>query len=305
MRFRPAHAALILVALALAIAGFAALLTVATGASDDHSSPVVSWAEPDNPGLNIADYDNPGLNIEGYDIADYDLRYRIGGSSDEVTVAVRRTDTGAAGAVEDDGTGQAAILTHVAPGGGYNDPIGGTARVSAQAAEVEIWSAELTVGKHSSSNIYGYSRQNSYGSLSSTSFNPGGQAYTFTYLFVSETTLSLGFSPDMPFKSALTLIVDGESFPAIAGDSPSFGLLTWFDPGLTWAVGDAVTVSLKATPPGAPTSFSSAADPGIVTLSWANPSDTTITKYRNCSELVRRIGQKWLEKHIAPVFRLC
>ena len=147
-RFRPRRAALILGALALAITGFAALVaapdraTVAAAASDGHSSPVVSWTEPDHPGANIADYD-----------ADYGLRHWIGGGSgeftdaeyagdqtsatgtgldtnttyeaelasrptDEVTISVRNPDTVAASAVEDDGAGQAAILTHVASGGG-------------------------------------------------------------------------------------------------------------------------------------------------------------------------------------------
>ena len=84
----------------------------------------------------------------------------------------------------------------------------------------------------------------------------------------------------MPFKSALTLIVDGESFPASDGDSPSSGLLTWSDPGLTWAVGDTVSVSLKATIPGAPTNFSGTAGNGEATLDWTNPGDATITKYQ-------------------------
>ena len=80
-RFRPRRAALILGALALAITGFAALLTVTAAASAGPSSPVVSWAEPDHPGPNIADFD-----AEGYD-ADYDLRYRIGDSRDEFAYA--------------------------------------------------------------------------------------------------------------------------------------------------------------------------------------------------------------------------
>ena len=32
---------------------------------------------------------------------------------------------------------------------------------------------------------------------------------------------------------------------------------------------------------------------------------STWSEIGNCSELVRRIGQKWLEKHSAPIFRLC
>ena len=225
----------------------------------------MSWTEPDHPGPDIADYD-----------ADYDLRYRIGGNSDEFTDAEYAGDQTSVTV-----TGLDAILTHVAPGSGYNDPIGGTARVAAQAEEVELWSAELTVGKSPSTNIYGYSAGNNYGSLSPTSFNQGGQAYTFTYIYISRGALNLGYSPVIPFTSLLTLIVDGESFPASAGTlTTSGGPLTWFDSGLTWATGDTVAVSLKATIPGAPTGFSATAGSGMVDLTWANPNDATITKYQ-------------------------
>ena len=152
--------------------------------------------------------------------------------------------------------------------------------VAAQATEIELWSATLTVGKRSGQNEFGYNFQYNYGSLSPTSFSHGGKRYTFPgFSYGTDGDLTLYFFPDMPFKSVLMLIVDGESFPASAGNSFS-GSLFWSNHGLTWAVGDTVSVSLKATLPGAPTNFSATAGPVKAVLAWANPSDTTITKYQ-------------------------
>ena len=152
--------------------------------------------------------------------------------------------------------------------------------VAAQATEINLWSATLTVGKRSEKNEFGYNLQYNYGSLSPTHFTHGGQRYTFpNFSYQTGGSLTLGFFPDMPFKSLLTLIVDGEEFSA--SDSTSWsGTLFWSNHGLTWAVGDTVSVSLKATLPGAPTNFSATAGPVKAVLAWANPSDTTITKYQ-------------------------
>ena len=152
--------------------------------------------------------------------------------------------------------------------------------VAAQAAEIELWSATLTVGKRSEQNEFGYNLQYSYGSLSPTHFTHGERRYTFpNFSYRTDGHLTLGFFPDMPFKSVLTLIVDGEEFSASDGTSWS-GSLFWSNHGLTWAVGDTVSVSLKATPPNAPASFTATAGPVKAELAWANPSDTTITKYQ-------------------------
>ena len=48
----------------------------------------------------------------------------------------------------------------------------------AQAAEIELWSSTLTVGKRSDRNDYGYNLQYTYGSLSPTHFRHGGKRYT-------------------------------------------------------------------------------------------------------------------------------
>ena len=44
---------------------------------------------------------------------------------------------------------------------GYNNPTGGTARVAAQATEIDLWSATLTVGKHSDNEWYGFGTDSS------------------------------------------------------------------------------------------------------------------------------------------------
>ena len=153
-------------------------------------------------------------------------------------------------------------------------------RTATPAAQNDLWSATLTAGKHDSHNRFGYNSEHGYGSLSSTSFTHGGETYTVTELeYHSGSSLSLLLTPDIPFKSALTLIVDGEEFPASDAFSlPS--LLSWVNPGFTWAVGDTADVSLKSTPPNAPGNFSAAGGNGEVALAWTNPSDTTITKYQ-------------------------
>ena len=299
-RFRPRHAALILVALALAITGFAALLaapdraTVTAAASDGHNSPVAGWTEPDHPGANIADYD-----------ADYGLRYRIGGGSgeftdaeyagdqtsatatgldtnttyeaelasrptDEVTISVRNPDTVAAGAVEDGGPDQAVLLIPVASGGGYTNPTGGTARVAAQAVQTTLWSATLTVGKHSDNEWYGFGTDSSgtYGMIDPASFMTGGTTYNIRSLIssqdISGQALFIRVLNSPGFRNVMTLTVGGRDFEGSAATTSSGNTgFSWpTNPAFTWAVGDTVSVSLKATLPDAPTNVSAEAGRG-------------------------------------------
>ena len=82
----------------------------------------------------------------------------------------------------------------------------------------------------------------------------------------------------------MTLTVGGRDFAGSLATTGSGGLsLAWHpNPGFTWAVGEAVAVSLNlnVTPPGAPGSFSATPGPAKVDLAWANPSDADITKYQ-------------------------
>ena len=151
----------------------------------------------------------------------------------------------------------------------------------AAAAQVNLWSATLTVGKRSGQNQFGYNGQFNYGSLSPTHFTHGGNRYNIpNFAYRTGDDLDLGFTPDIPFKRVLTLIVDDVEFSASDADSSFSGALYWSDHGLTWADGDTVSVSLKATLPGAPATFSATAGPVQAALPWDNPSDTAITKYQ-------------------------
>ena len=160
----------------------------------------------------------------------------------------------------------------------------------AEAASLELWAADLTVGKHSSLNRYGYNFSLGFGSLSPSNFTYGGTKYNFTALeHQYGNPLVLRFNPDIPFKSDLTLIVDGESFAA--SDATSFsGSLSWASPGLTWAVGDTVSVSLTATLPDQPATFAATAGNEQVTLGWTDPSDSAITGYQ-----VQQNGGTWTD----------
>ena len=228
---------------------------------------MVSWAEPGHPGP---------------DIADYDLRYRIGGSSDEFTDAEYAGDQTTV-------TGLDAILTHVAPGGGYNNPIGGTARVAAQAAKTTLWSATLTVGKHSDNPLYGLGRDSdgtTYGTIDPDSFTHDGTTYNIRSLTssqgISNTTLFFGVRSPLGFQNLMPLTVGGRDFAGSAAEAGSENTtFTWdTNPALTSAAGNTVVVSLKATVPGKPGKPVATAGPGKVDLTWANPNDASITEYQ-------------------------
>ena len=154
--------------------------------------------------------------------------------------------------------------------------------VAAQAAEINLWSATLTVGQRSGQDEYGYNLQYKYGSLSPTSFTHGERRYTSpNFSYRTNGHFTYAYFPDIRFKSVLTLIVDGEEFSASDPNYNSFsGSMFWINHGLTWGVGDTVRVSLKATLPGAPASFSATAGPVRAALAWTDPSDATITKYQ-------------------------
>ncbi len=216
---------------------------------------------------------NNGAPLTGYQYQqDGGAWNDIGNSAPDGANAVSFTVTGLSNDVE-----YTFKLRAVNRGGGGAET---AERTATPAAQNDLWSATLTAGKHDSYNRFGYNSEHGYGSLSSTSFTHGGETYTVTELeYHSGSSLNLLFTPNIPFKSALTLIVDGEEFPASDAFSVSSSL-TWVNPGFTWAVGDTADVSLKATPPDAPANFSAAGGNGEVALAWTNPSDTTITKYQ-------------------------
>ena len=185
------------------------------------------------------------------------------------------------------GSGQVS-LTHVAPGGGFNNPTGGTARVAAQATEIDLWSATLTVGKHSDNEWYGFGTDSSgtYGSIDSASFMTGGTTYNIRSLIssqdISGQAVFIRILNSPGFRNVMTLTVGGRDFEGSAATTSSGNTgFSWpTNPAFTWAEGDTVSVSLKATLPGAPANVSAEAGDSEVALSWDDPSDDTITKYQ-------------------------
>ena len=107
--------------------------------------------------------------------------------------------------------------------------------VNCQAAEIELWSTTLTVGKHSSEDEFGYNFQFGYGSLSPTSFTHGERRYTSpNFSYRTNGHFTYAYFPDIRFKSVLTLIVDGEEFSASDPNYNSFsGSMFWTNHGLT------------------------------------------------------------------------
>ena len=181
------------------------------------------------------------------------------------------------GEADDDTENETVTVTNDASGGGYDD-ISQTLTVTV--ADNELWSAVLTVGKDSALERFGYRSISTYGSLSPNNFTHEGTTYNINaFQFRGGDTLYLGFSPDITFKSVVTLIVGGQSFSASDATATSDSL-SWADPGLTWAVGDTVNVALTATRPAAPAPFEPTPGDKQISLSWSDPSDSTITGYQ-------------------------
>ena len=155
-------------------------------------------------------------------------------------------------------------------------------------AEIEIWSATLTVGKNSDNEWYrfGGNRDNTkYGTLEPASFTYDDTTYNITGLISEQGGVdTLHFLTSLPLRllNVAKLTVGGRSFSgSVASISSRGDGVTWSaDPGLAWDVGDTVSVSLTATPPDAPSNFAAAASDGEATLSWDDPGNTSITKYQ-------------------------
>ena len=164
-----------------------------------------------------------------------------------------------------------------------------TTPAPAQAAETTLWSAELTVGKHSDNTWYGLGRDSdgtTYGTITPDSFTHDGTTYNIRSLISSQetsgTTLFFDVRSSIGFQNLMTLTVGGRDFDGSAArvfaENSTF---TWdTNPALTWAVGDTVAVSLKATVPDKPGKPVATAGPGKVDLTWADPNDASITKYQ-------------------------
>ncbi len=161
----------------------------------------------------------------------------------------------------------------------------------AQSTETTLWSATLTVGKHSvlANEWYGFGKNpddTTYGKIAPDSFTLDDTTYSVVSLISTQSTIDTLFfrvSNPVSFRNVMTLTVGGTTFrgSVVSTTSHRNSGMTWTaDPGLTWAVGDTVAVSLKALPPNAPGSFSATAGPLRAELAWTDPDDANITKYQ-------------------------
>ncbi len=163
-----------------------------------------------------------------------------------------------------------------------------------------VWSATLTVSTGSDRYGCGTTAYGSIGNCTSTRLNPNsfthsGTSYTVEALFVESSVLYFevdGTATASAFKTALsgltlTLTESGAASSFAISDSSALSagpVLTWSEASLNWSVGDTVTVKLTApattTKPAKPTGLSATAGNAQVTLSWTDPSDSSITKYQ-------------------------
>ena len=108
----------------------------------------------------------------------------------------------------------------------------------------------MTVGNDALN--YGY-LASSYGTLSEDSFSIGSTDYTVVNIRINTqfvtSLLVLRVTPALP--DTWTLVLGDKEFPLSAKDRTNFiGALVWDEPGISWSVGD--TVSVKLVPPTPP-----------------------------------------------------
>ena len=127
-------------------------------------------------------------------------------------------------------------------------------------AQTTVWSATLTVGDGGT--YKGYYSNGSVGTLSDNNFTYGGVAYSIEFFRVRNTGGLLDFVLDKAIptglKSALTLHVGSSQFSLSDASYGTFGGTTndsvvWLNSGLSWSIGDTVSLSLTEPSPTAPT----------------------------------------------------
>ena len=179
-------------------------------------------------------------------------------------------------------------------------------------AQTTVWSATLTVDYASTrdgrSANYGCDNASSVGhdmeNCSTTTvltdddfdYPTGGTAYTIDRLNhnLDGSVLSLGFSglTAAAAKTALTGLtltvgsgMSAKTFAIADATAPSASgsALSWSSAGLSWSDGGTVSLSLTApaaAKPAKPAGLTATAGNAKVDLSWTDPSDSSITKYR-------------------------
>ena len=135
------------------------------------------------------------------------------------------------------------------------------------------WSATLTVGSHEGYTGYSVFGLPILGALSSTEFRVGDSTHQIRYLLLLEGRLYFGLVPRT--GTSFVLNVAGKEFAwANAEDGAPLGTswFRWEDPGLTWSVGDEVSVSLFLgdEPPNSPAT-------GVPVISGTAQAGETLT----------------------------
>ena len=146
----------------------------------------------------------------------------------------------------------------------------------AQAQTTAVWSATLTVAQVTStiegcSNLVSASECSSTSVLTDDDFTYDSVDYTIAELYVDGDRLGLRLNKTVPaaLKSALTLHVGSSQFPladaTLGSNTVTHDSISWTNSGLSWSVGDTVSVSLT--------------DPTVTTEYWSDTLDVKAVDY--------------------------
>ena len=141
-------------------------------------------------------------------------------------------------------------------GRGFEETVTSNAAVWPQLGE--LWTAGLTVGQHTNdSDSIGYGSFYEGSFLSATAFTLDGQDYSVKVVALSRSGLKIEIEPPLSSEEAanrLILGVGSKEFPfsdrsttySNLSLNDSFSLVVWEDPDLSWSLGEAVRLALKA-----------------------------------------------------------
>ena len=181
--------------------------------------------------------------------------------------------------------------TDLAPGG-----------IFASGSDTEFWSETVTVAAHSNGLGYAFG--------TSSTFRYKGTDYGVRLVYYStlngdlnvEVTSNLFFEltsrgdPDFAgtaLDDNWTLHVDGEAFAFSNADFVSRSQSIWYNPGLSWTVGQRIALKLTTTEPGAPGRLMAVPGAESVALHWSAPSSTGASPITGYQYRLRAAGGSW------------
>ena len=206
-----------------------------------------------------------------------------------------------AGYADGHGTGKSA-------GGGTANPVLAPLEGHGQSTTptTTIWTATLTVDEDTTLGWLGCDNAAASHTACSTALSKDGFAYSGTNYKITAfviTTNPIGGSlvvftePNIPVsaRNVLTLHVGGAQFAL--SDSLSPRDLSFSNSGLTWTDGQTVSVSLTGPlpKPAKPAGFAARPDNAQVHLRWANPGDSSITRYQYQQKKARGAYGAWMD----------